>query len=327
MAIDLVALRRKAYITFYQVLADYSASWRPLTAPIMMGSDEYSLEEQEYFGTSEWEAHSAAPTSQNIDSENHTTTRTSFDFFQEISMPDLELNPGWLQQQAVNAANAAGLTLANAFWTAVFGADATSHPFTGAAVFNSAAINCVETTFTIKPPQGAATPGGATITQGNKYALSFGDSSVTEMIADRAEYFDLSGNPLEANPGVDAVRPWMIVNADNQAEAKRLARQMGPLYDGTGIQEGQGDTTEGVVVPFAGATTSRWALWYRREERSFVAGQKPVVTGPIAPIVWGVPRIRIEEQDKRNYVSLLGLGHWGIRYSAQIDRDLQLSTV
>jgi hypothetical protein len=326
MAIDLVALRRTAYATFYETLVDYTPSWRPLTAPIMMEDDEYSLEEQEYFGTSLWESHSASPTSQDIDSENHTTTRTSFDFFQEISMADLELNPGWAEKQAVNAANAAGLTLSKAFWDAVFTADSTSHPFTGAAVFNSLAINCVDS-FTIKPPQGADTPGGATITQSNEYSLSFGDAAVTSMIADRAEYFDLGGNPVEANPGVDAVRPWMIVNADNQAEAKRLARQMGPLYDGTGIQEGQGDTTEGVVVPFAGSTTSRWALWYRREERTNVSGQKPVLTGPIAPIVWGMPRIRIVEQDKRNYVSILGLGHWGIRYSAQIDRDLQLSTV
>lgn len=326
MAIDLEALKRPTYMTFYQALMSADPWWRRITAPILMPADASELKEAEDFGISLWEPHSAAPTSQSVDSEEHTTVRLAFDFFLEISESDLELNPGWLASKSVAAANAANLTLSLAMADAIQNAQTTAHPFTGTDVFDGASINCIDS-FTLKPPQGAETVGGATISQTNEYGLAFGDRSVGELIAERAGYFDFSGNPVENDPGVDPTRPWMIVPPQNQDEAKRIAQQLGPLYDGSGIQEGKGGQVEGVIVPPAGMTTSDWFLWYRRQQASAVPGQMPVLTGPIAPVTWGPPRIEIRRQSRRNYISILGLGHWAIRYSHHIHTDLQGSFV
>jgi hypothetical protein len=225
------------------------------------------------------------------------------------------------------AGNLYGYTIEQMFWTIVAAAASTAHPHASTAYFNSEAVKCVDD-FTIKPPGGANTPGGATVSQSNSYTYSFDDDNISAMINDRAGYFDISGNAVEMDPGVDPSRPIIFGAATYRQKALGLMKQMAPLYDGAGIQYGQNGSVDqmGYVVPPAGHLTDEWGLWYRRMEVTQRGDDVlPVLTGPIAPVTFYGPAIEITRSPDSNHMHVIGNGGAQIRISGNIHTDLQFS--
>lgn len=326
MANDLSQTLRTAYITFHHQVASTTTNMLMLTAPIQASSSDYSLTEQRTYGQTLWEAHSAAPTAQDIKSESHVTNVLDKDSLVQISIPDAIRNPGLVINEAAQMGRLFGETVARSFWATVFALDSTAHPYTGRPVFNSAAINCVDA-FVLKPPGGARTPGGATVNQTNELGLSFSDRNVAAGIAARDGFFDLSGHAVVGSPGPDAARPIMVGEATLRQEAEGISGQMAPLYNGSGIQWGVKNMVEsGFVIPPAGvATAGKWLLWWR----SLVAGNLPgqmSLVGPVAPVFFYGPDVRINESEDKNNINIIGSGGYTIRISGDVDRDVVMST-
>jgi len=320
MATDLTNTRRTAYATFYQTARNYSASWMALTSPV--ASPEYTIEQQEMYGATLWESFTAAPTPQDIKSQKYSTNIQDWTSLYRFTLPEVQRNPGLLVTHAGLMGQLAGYTLTNAFWTLWRALASTTHPFSGTAPYNSAAINCVDS-FTIVPPNAALAPLGAPFAEKNEYALAFSSDAIDTMLAERTEYHDISGNAIE--PGIDGEKPMIIVPAANKYEAMSIRERTGEIYDGAGLELGHyRESTRGVVVPPGKSASAVWGLWYRRM-RPTLTGQM-TLTGPIAPWLAYGPTISIGENADENYVYVRGTMGFTMLISPDVTFDVQLST-
>jgi hypothetical protein len=321
MANDFGQTLQTAYTSFHQTVADYMAPMLMMTAPIVVPSDKYSITEQRTYGQTLWEAHSASPTAQDIKSEEHSTNVLDKDSLVKLSMVDVERNPGLVVNEATKMGRLYGLTVVQSFFGTVFALPETAHPYTGRPVVNSAAVKCVDS-ITFVPPGGARAPSGTPFVQSNQFGLGFGDQSVAALIAARKEFFSIEGNPVVGDPGPDAQRPLMVGPAAYEQEARGIGSQMSPLYDGAGIKWGVANMVEsGYVIPPGGGTQNRWLLWWR----SLVEGTRPgerALRGPVAPVFFHGPGIRITESPDSNYIHIIGLGGYTIRISGDVHQDV-----
>jgi hypothetical protein len=325
MANELSQTLQEAYITFHQTVEDYLAGMLMLTSPIVVSPSDYTYVEQRTYGQTVWEAHSPAPTEQDIKSEKHATTVLDKDSLVKVSIPDALRNPGLIVNEAANMGRLFGLTVARDFWGIVGALNGTSHPYTGRPVFSSAAVDCVDS-YTIVPPNTTRAPSGSPFSQSNELDLAFSDTAVAAGIARRDGFFDLAGNPMKGDLGPDAQRPIMIGDADLRQEAEGIAGQMAPLYDGAGIQWGVRNMVEsGFVIPLAGSgLAGKWLLWWRSITRGVQPGQRTMV-GPVAPLFFYGPNVRFNEAEDTNYINIIGSGGYAIRISGDVDRDVIMS--
>jgi hypothetical protein len=321
---DLTETIRTAYRYYWQAMQPY-LSHRHLTSPIRMRPEDFSLTDQEVYGLTVWDDYSTSPSAQAVKSLSHSTAVIDKQVLARFTVPEVIRNPGILFDAMAKFGFLYGYTVDTMFWAILKNVLVTAHPYQGKAVFDSETpLYCVDD-FTIIPANPSLAPGGASIAQSNKYAYSFDDTYIHAMIADRNEYFDFSGNAVEADPGINPSRPIILGHSQYKPKAEAIMMQMGQIYDGSGLKLGVNGSVDpvGFVSPPAGNLTDEWGLWYLRQEVSQRDGV--VSTGPIAPVEFYPGTVEIEPP-REGVISVVGHGGVNIRVSGNIHTDLQWST-
>lgn len=321
---DLSNTLRTAYRYYWQGMSA-KQSWMHLTSPVVLRPEDASLTDQELYGLSIWRDYSATPASQGVKSLSHVTSVSDKEVLVTLKIADVIRNPGILYNIFALEGLLYQYTLSQLFWTLVAACKTTAHPHQGTAAYNSETPLYMVDDFTVTPSEGANTPGGASVSQSNSYTNSFDSDFIAEMINDRAGYFDISGNAVEMDPGMDPARPLIVGAPEYRQKALAIMNQMAPLYDGSGIDYGVKELVDqsGFVSPPAGHMTSgEFALWYRRLEAS---NEGMTLTGPVAPVKFYGPTVEAVRSSSANHINILGYAGVAVRVSGKVDLDLQWS--
>lgn len=316
MANDLTKTLTTGFRRFHQNVRSFTSSWTKLTSAESESNPQ--LDEAEIFGLTPYVAQADSPTPQDVKSASHVTATAAFERTVKFSLKQVRDNPRLVENTLATLGRLGGLTLTRAFWTAVKAVASTAHPYSGTAYVGPSGAGSGGGTVYIADEHKWFPPNVTAFEQANLLGVSFGAPGLKTAIDQRLGFYDVSGNELAYE---NEEKPFLIVPGTYLQTAHDLMKQMGLIYDGSGLQSGSfQERAEGVVQIPGPSTTTNWGLWWRT--RVIDTNGQAHFIGPIRPWLRFPPRLTFAEAESSHHIICKAEMEYAIVYS--LDAHLNL---